>query len=100
MKRNETIFSKQPISSIGYPKTNVPLVPINRPHSRQKRHADFFSSKIPITPERKTRKRRTIEKTGASVVRISSINFIYIYYNVEIIILFFIILLLLPYYFI
>ncbi|KAJ8927921.1 hypothetical protein NQ314_019551 [Rhamnusium bicolor] len=48
----------------------------SRPSSRHKRHADAMIPSKPPSIDRKTRKRRTLEKVGASVVSIYDI-FIY-----------------------
>lgn len=75
-KHTETTFGKQMYSMV-YPKKPVPtpLQAQARPSSRHKRHADNMASTKPLSfTERKPRKRRTIEKVGASVV---SIYYIY-----------------------
>lgn len=62
------MFPKKPVAA--------PAVqPVARPSSRHKRHADTMApNRLPGSMERKPRKRRAVEKIGASVV---SVYFIY-----------------------
>lgn len=77
MKRPETTFGKQMFSAHMFPKKAASAPPAQppRPSSRHKRHADTMApNKLPTSLERKPRKRRTLERVGASVV---SIYFLY-----------------------
>lgn len=76
MKRNEPI--QKFTFSHDFHKIAAPHVPVNRPHSRQKRYAEAFNNvKSPISiSDRKTRKRRTSDKIGVSIV---SLNFNFFY---------------------
>lgn len=76
-KRTETAFGKQMYAHMFFrkPAASAPPAQPPRPSSRHKRHADTMASnKPPSSLERKPRKRRTLERVGASVV---SVYFIY-----------------------
>lgn len=77
-KRAETTYGK-PMYAHMFPRkpaASVPPVQVPRPSSRHKRHADNMApNKLPSSLERKPRKRRTLERVGASVV---SVYFVYI----------------------
>lgn len=75
-KRTESTFGK-PLYAHMFkkPPSSAPAAQPPRPSSRHKRHADNMAlNKIPSSLERKPRKRRTLERVGASVV---SVYFIY-----------------------
>lgn len=79
MKRVETTFGKQMFSHMFAPQkaTAIPLVQPPRPSSRHKRHADTMApNKLPSSLERKPRKRRTLERVGASVVSVYFVCYI------------------------
>lgn len=76
VKRNENVLKVK--TSANYPKAEIPpSTQPARPSSRHKRHVDtsfLTKSNAALSQDRKTRKRKTLEKVGASVV---SIYYIY-----------------------